>query len=71
MAIPLSDDAAGGKRLRMRIVLPRPLTDIQDEIIWRTIQLFGTQKLAARNLGVSEAMISHRMNYRRKGIRSG
>jgi DNA invertase Pin-like site-specific DNA recombinase len=54
-------------RLVLRIVLPRPLREIKDELIWRTVQIFGTQKAAAQNLGITEATISRRLNRQRSG----
>jgi DNA-binding transcriptional regulator YdaS (Cro superfamily) len=56
--------------LMLSICLPRRLEEIKDEIIWRAVQVFGTQKLAALNLAVSEATISRRLNHRR-GQRQG
>jgi hypothetical protein len=54
------------ERLRLSVVLPMPLKDIEDEIIWRTVKIFGSQKLAAMNLRVCEATVSRRLNRHRK-----
>jgi CRP-like cAMP-binding protein len=55
-----------GKKLVMSVRLPKPLREIQDGIIWETVRIFGSQKLAAQNLGVCEATVSRRLNRRRK-----
>jgi DNA invertase Pin-like site-specific DNA recombinase len=53
------------KRLRYRVELPKSLREIREEIVCQTVRLFGTQKAAAKNLGISEATVSHMLN--RKG----
>jgi hypothetical protein len=59
-------DESARKRLELRIILPRSLEEIHDEIIWRTVQLFRTQKLAAWNLGICEATVSRHLNRKRR-----
>jgi hypothetical protein len=53
------------KSLRYRVELPKSLQEIKDEIIFQTVQNFGSQKLAAQNLGICEATVSRRLNRRR------
>jgi predicted transcriptional regulator len=53
------------KRLRYRVELPKSLREIREEIVCQTVRLFGTQKLAAKNLGISEATVSHMLNRKR------
>jgi hypothetical protein len=51
-------------RLQLSITLPRPLREIKEQIMCEAVRLFGTQKLAAKNLGISEAMLSRWLNRR-------
>jgi hypothetical protein len=54
------------KTLRYRVELPKSVREICDEIIFLTVQEFGSQKLAASNLGICEATVSRRLNRRRR-----
>jgi hypothetical protein len=60
------------KKLVLSICLPRRLAEIREEIVCRTVELFGTQKLAAKNLNIAEATVSHMLNkIRRRKPSSG
>ena len=52
-------------RLSLSITLPRPLREIEEQIMCEAVWMFGSQKLAAKNLGISEATVSRRLNRRR------
>lgn len=55
------------KELKLTIELPCPLPEIKDRIIFESVKIWGTQKLAAANLGISEATVSRRLNKIRRG----
>lgn len=59
------------KTLRLSITLPMPLEDIIGFIIFKTVELFGSQKEAALNLGICEATVSRRLNRRRRRKANG
>jgi arginine repressor len=52
-------------KLSLSIILPRPLREIKEQIMCEAVRQFGTQKLAAKNLRITEATLSRALNRRR------